>query len=106
MIPIPIIRSQYLEKFAQSCPIIKKYLVDKDLLLVILLDPFSSKVPADVRESWSSKDEAYALSRNYFYDIHKKREKMLENIAQSHQNIELDIEDENEIIITLYESGQ
>ena len=97
------IRSQYFEKFVQSCPNIKNYLEDITFLLVILLDPFSSKVPDQVKESWTNKNEAYSLTRNYFYDIHKKREKIMENIENSNKNIELDIEDTTEMIITLYE---
>ena len=60
-------------------------------------------MPADVREGWSDSSEVYRLSRNYFYAIHKKREKILETINK--ENLDLrEQEDTTEIIIRLYEN--
>ena len=100
------IRTQYFEKFVQSCPSIKNYLGNEKLLLQILLDPFSSKVPVEVRNGWSSSDEAYKLSRNYFYHIHKKREKIINNLTKNQPNNanNHEPEDKTEIIITMYEN--
>ena len=100
------IRTQYLDKFAKSCPTLSNYMENEELLLQILLDPFSSRVPIEVRTGWSSSDEAYKLSRNYFYHIHKKREKLIENIEKNQPNSENELEDEDktELIITVYEN--
>ena len=35
-------------------------------------------VPADIRASWKDSDVVYKTSRNFFYDLHKKREKLIE----------------------------
>ena len=60
-------------------PNLVKYVPDLRLLLLILLDPYSPLVPLDVREGWSTTtDEVYKLSRDYFYDIHNKCEKLIE----------------------------
>ena len=102
------IRTQYLDKFAQSCPNITNYMENEKLFLQILLDPFSSRVPIEVKNGWSSSDEAYKLTRNYCYHIHKKRDKLIENIGKNQQNIENEIEseseDKTEIFITVYEN--
>ena len=82
-------------------PNLVKYVPDLRLLLLILLDPYSPLVPSDVREGWSTTtDEVYKLSRDYFYDIHNKREKLIE--ASKELNIQ-EPEDNSEIIIALYE---
>ena len=95
------IRSEYLDKFTECCPNLSNYL-SEDKLLLILLDPYSPLVPSDIREGWRNSDEVYKLSRNYFYDIHKKREKMIEAINKNYL-AQHETEDKTEIIITLYE---
>ena len=83
------------------CPNLTKYISDPKLLLLILLDPYSPLVPSKVKESWTASEDAYKLSRKYFYDIHKKREKMIEVSNELIPNFE-EPEDKTEIIITLY----
>ena len=70
------IHNQYLSKFIEACPNLKNILSNPKLLLVALLDPYSPLLPKNLKESWRNEDEAYQLSRNYFYDLHKKREKI------------------------------
>ena len=96
------IRSEYMSKFTEACPNISKYLSNPKVLLVALLDPFSPLVPNDLKEGWRNKDEAYKLSRNYFYDLHKKREKINEN--KNCQQTQPEEDDTTQIIINVYEN--
>ena len=88
--PLPVlftIRSQYINEFIELCPSITKYISDERVLLLSLLDPFSPLVPADVRDSWKDSDKVYKTSRNFFYDLHKKREKIIEKKETDKTNI-------------------
>ena len=95
------IRSGYLNKFIELCPNLVKYITDERVLLLSLLDPFSPIVPADVRESWTDSDKVYQTSRNYFHDIHKKREKLVEKTESLQPMREHD--DNTKLIVTLYQ---
>ena len=97
------IRIEYLNKFIECCPNISKYLSEPNVLLLILLDPYSPLVPSDIKENWRSSEEIYKLSRNYFYDIHKKREKTMEATTLSQTSQEN--EDRSQIIIEFYENN-
>ena len=96
------IRSEYMSKFTEACPNISKYLSNPKVLLVALLDPFSPLVPNDLNNGWRNKDEAYKLSRNYFYDLHKKREKINED--KNYQQTQPEEDDTTQIIINVYEN--
>ena len=96
------IRSQYMNKFIEACPNIKKILPNPKLLLVAILDPYSSFLPEDLKEGWRNCNEAYELSRNYFYDLHKKREKIIESKSDEHSRPEN--EDTTDLIISVYEN--
>ena len=94
------IRSQYLNKFIELCPSLINYITEEKTLLLSLLDPFSPLVPAEVRESWTDSDLVYKTSRNYFYDLHKKREKLVEKIDRDQSTQETN--DKTNIIVALY----
>ena len=73
-------------------------------IVLILLDLYSPIVPSDVREGWTTTSgDVYKLSRDYFYDIHKKREKIIEGTKETISDHQ-EPEDKMEIIIALYES--
>ena len=91
---------QYLNQSIELCPSLIKYITDEKTLLLSLLDPFSPLVPAEVRESWTDSDLVYKTSRNYFYDLHKKREKLVEKIDRD-QSIQ-ETNDKTNIIVALY----
>ena len=96
------IRSEHINKFVDLCPSLTSYLGNTELLLMILLDPFSPAVPAEVRNSWIDSSQVYDTSRNYFFAIHNKREKFIltnnDNKTDKDEN-----EDTNTIVISLYE---
>ena len=98
------IRGQYIRKFINICPNLTKHVSDLRLLLLIFLDPYSPFVPSDVREGWSTTpDKVYKISRDYFYNIHNKREKLIDGSKEAISNIQ-EPEDNSEIIIALYEN--
>ena len=96
------IRSQYMDKFSAACPNITKYLSDNKLLLLALLDPFSNLLPTDISQGWRSASEAYELSRNYFYALHKKREKFIKITQPKQTNPEN--EHVSDLIISVYKN--
>ena len=96
------IRSESLNKFVDLCPNLTSYLSNTELLLLILLDPFSPVVPAAVRDNWSSESDVYKISRNYFYDIHKKREKLMEKIQLEISETK-EKEESDRLIFTIYD---
>ena len=64
------IRESYLPEFFKLNCKIHEILDNRILKLVSILDPESSKLPLDVRSSWSSVDAAYEVARNFCHDIH------------------------------------
>ena len=96
------IRSQYMDKFIEACPNIAQYFSNQNILFLALLDPFSAFLPIDIKEGWSSKEEAYKLSMNFFFHLHKKREKLIEKTLKNQSQTEY--EDITKIIINVYEN--
>ena len=91
-----------MSKFIEACPNIAKHQSDQKLLLLALLDPYSSYLPEDIRNAWKSKELAYELSRNYFFDLHKKREKIME--TSTNKKNQPETEDVTQIIINVYQN--
>ena len=90
------IRSAYINKFIELCPILTNFLSDEKTLLLSLLDPYSPLLPAEIREGWTDQDLVYKTSRNYFYDLHKKREKIIGSEKQESDN--------SKIMVALYKN--
>ena len=66
------------------------------MFLISLLDPFSPKLPEELRNEWKNADEVYELSRNY-----KKREGLMEKYEKEIGEKEAD-EPSTNIVISLY----
>ena len=47
---------------------------NKNLLIISILDPLSSKLPPSVTSGWSSVGDVYELARKYCHRIHSKRD--------------------------------
>ena len=76
------IRETYLPEFlAMNCEVLN-VMDSKTLKLLTILDPGSEKLPKDLRDSWSCLATAYKTSRNFCYDLHMKRKKLLENYSK------------------------
>ena len=72
------IREQFLVELTFSNRNVVKYSNNPDVLLTSFLDPESPGLPDEIRDSWNSLDDIYKISRNYCYNIYKKREKLNE----------------------------
>ena len=58
-----------------------------DILLTAILDPESPSLPEDIRTKWTSLDEIYRLSRDFCYNIHMKREKILDKFNKVNKSV-------------------
>ena len=72
------IRQNYVPKFILSNPKVSKVADNETALVLSILDPESSLLPEEVRFSWESSKDIYALSREYVYNVHRKFEKFYE----------------------------
>ena len=70
------IREAYLPKFFSQNKNISKLLNNEDLIILSILDPLSSKLPESVVRNWLSPKQVYKFSRQFCYNLHRKREKL------------------------------
>ena len=75
------IRDDFLCQLVSLSPTVSEYMSISQEFLLCILDPFSPRVPCDLRESWTSKDAIYKWSRNFCYSMHKRRTQILESIS-------------------------
>ena len=69
------IRQQYVPKFILANPKVTRLSDSETALVISILDPESSLLPDEIRFSWESSTNIYALSREYVYNVHRKFEK-------------------------------
>ena len=77
------IRDDFLTKLKALSVVVDQYLAATSSFLLCLLDPFSPRVPQDLRDSWESESEIYQLSRNFCYAMHNKRTKLLKTVTET-----------------------
>ena len=77
------IRDDFLTKLNALSAIVDQYLEATSRFLLCLLDPFSPRVPQDLRDSWESEDAMYQLSRNFCYAMHNKRTRLLKLVTET-----------------------
>ena len=70
------IREKYLSQYFVQNTSIGDILGNEDMIIQTILDPISAKLPDTVRNSWLSVKDAYKLSRQFCYDLHRKIEKL------------------------------
>ena len=73
------IRSQFLTQVTFLNPGIISFSNNTDILLISILDPESTKLPVEIRDSWKDIDSMYEKSRQFCWNIHRKREKILQS---------------------------
>ena len=73
-----MVRENYLPKLIEINPNISDLFGNEELLMMMILDPLNSKLPDRITKCWTSSKKAYELSRNFCYNMHRKREKMYE----------------------------
>jgi hypothetical protein len=74
------IRQQYIPQYVQMNSNVLSICDDEVLLLISILDPLSSKLPARITKNWSSVSAVYELSRKFIYRMHLKREKIYKEV--------------------------
>ena len=74
------IREKYLPQYILQYSRISEILNDEELIIQTILDPVSSNLPEIIRNNWVSVKTAYTLSRQFCYNLHKKREKLYREI--------------------------
>ena len=70
------IRDKFLVELTFCNMKLMKYSNDANTLITSFLDPESSKLPDEIRNSWTSLDNVYSISRDYCYNIYKKSKKL------------------------------
>ena len=70
------IRESYLPQYMAQNRYISEILDEEDTILLSILDPLSSKLPDTVIKNWVSAKQTYKLSREFCYNIHRKRTKL------------------------------
>ena len=76
------IREDFLSQFVDLSPALVNHLEVSTNFLICLLDPYSPRVPEEVRLSWSSEEKVYEVSRNFCYAMHNRRTKLHKELAQ------------------------
>ena len=74
------IRNQYIPKYVEMNRNIMQLIDDEKMLLISIFDPLSTKLPNTITRNWSSVTGVYNLSRKFCYRMHKKREKVYEEL--------------------------
>ena len=77
------IRNQYVPKYIEMNRNVTQVIDDEKLLLISIFDPLSSKLPTTITRNWSSVVNVYQLSRKFCYRMHKKREKIYEELDKT-----------------------
>ena len=70
------IREIYLPQFVKKNKKLSEILDSEDMLILSILDPLSSKLPESVTKNWDSAKDVYKISRQFCWNVHKKREKL------------------------------
>ena len=78
--PFQEVRERYLPLYHLDNPHLTEVMEDEQLLLTAILDPESSLLPLSVMRGWTSSNKIYKISRDYLYNLHRKREKVLQNL--------------------------
>ena len=96
------IREIYLAKFSAANLHLNNIKENHQLFLISLLDPFSPKLPEELRHGWQDNSIPYEISRNYFSAIHKKRKTLMAEYDIS-SHVEETEELNTKLIISIYE---
>ena len=70
------IRQTYLPQYILQNKSISEIFQNEDQMILSILDPLSSKLPGNVTKNWLSPNSAYKLSRQFCYNMHRKRDKL------------------------------
>ena len=74
------IRENFIPKHLMSNKSLSDIFENEDLLITSILDPLSANLPYDITKNWTSAKTAYETSRQFCYNLHRKREKWYKNL--------------------------
>ena len=74
------IREDFIPKFMLMNKSSSDIMNDDHLIILSILDPISSKLPKSYVKSWSSVTTAYAVSRQFCWNMHKRRDKLMSEL--------------------------
>jgi hypothetical protein len=75
-----MIREKYLPQYITQNGKLSEILNNQELIMLTILDPLSSKLPETVTKNWLSVKTAYSISREFCYNMHKKRDKLYQDL--------------------------
>ena len=78
------IRENYLPKLMEINPHISDLFGKEELLMMMILDPLNSKLPDRITKCWTSSKKANELPRRFYYNMHRKIEKYMQNRGRSY----------------------
>ena len=70
------IRDNYLPKYLLQNNRLSDILGNEDQIIQTILDPLSEHISENIRNNWNSVKTVYEISRQFCYDLHRKREKL------------------------------
>ena len=70
------IRESYLPKYFQLNLHISEILDNQWLILQTILDPLASRLPACIRNNWTSVTTVYRISKQFCFHMLRRREKL------------------------------
>ena len=76
------IREEYLPQHLAKNKNLSRILDDEDSLILSILDPLSSKLPEIVTKNWASAKQIYELSREFCYNLHRRRTKLYSELEK------------------------
>ena len=75
------IRIPFLSNLTLQNPNLLAFCDQPEMITRTILDPESPRLPAEIKHNWKSIHEAYQLTRNYLFNLDRKRRKIIENIG-------------------------
>ena len=76
------VRENYLPKFIENNKKISEIIGNENMMMLSVLDPLHSKLPENVSKGWQSSKKAYENSRNFCFNMHKKRDKLYKQLEK------------------------
>jgi hypothetical protein len=76
------IREKYLPQYISQNNKLGEILNNEEMIMLTILDPVSSKLPEAVTKNWLSVKAVYCISREFCYNMHRKREKLYKDMEK------------------------
>ena len=74
------IREPFFTKITFENPNLALFCTSPEIIILSIMDPESSLLPENIKLGWKSTQNIYELTRNFLFNIHRKREKLTNNV--------------------------